>query len=91
MTLRYDKRGMHENSANLPHDKGDLFLFFKWENFVSDAGFAFKFLASRPKIDSDRIGIFGYSEGGSIALDVSQNQQLGTLAPKVLILAATAG
>jgi dienelactone hydrolase len=66
-------------------------LFCRWESFVNDATFAFKFLASRPKIDSDSVGIFGHSEGGSIALDVSQNQKFDAPAPKLLILAATAG
>ncbi|NNE41036.1 MAG: alpha/beta hydrolase [Marinicaulis sp.] len=54
--LMYDKRG-------LGRSEGD-FETASYANFVEDGLHAVKALRTRPEIDSDKIGLFGFSEGG---------------------------
>ncbi len=94
-TLRYDKRGMHANSASLPTDPGKYSDFFRWDNFVGDATAVYRFLIEHPGVDTKRSGILGHSEGGLIALAAAerlrQNATPAIPAPAVLVLAATPG
>lgn len=57
--LRYDKRGVGSSSGN--------FATASFEDLVSDAAVAFRYLKSRPEADRHRLGVIGHSEGGSIA------------------------
>ena len=90
-TLRFDKRGMYANSAELPADQNKLSDFFRFENFVSDARAAHDFLSNQPQLDPKRIGILGHSEGGLLALIVADQLQDEGHAPATLILIGTAG
>jgi dipeptidyl aminopeptidase/acylaminoacyl peptidase len=87
-SLRFDKRGMYANGATLPQDHGQWPAFFTWQAMVGDARAALALLATHPAIAKERIGVFGHSEGGLIALDLATHDQRP---PKVLILAATPG
>ena len=87
-SLRYDKRGMHENRHTLPKHQDELSDFFSWSAFVYDAHAAFAFLRTYPGIASDRVGVFGHSEGGLLALDFANQYRPQ---PKLLILASTPG
>ena len=87
-SLRFDKRGMHANIKDLPQDPVALREFMAWENFVTDARMAYRWLASAPDVDSERVGVAGHSEGGLIALQMSQQKRV---APKVLVLLSTPG
>lgn len=87
-TLRYDKRGMGAVSGTLPTDPQVLLDFVRWEHFVGDAEAALGVLRAQDGIDAGRIGIFGHSEGGLIALDLAAS---GRIAPAALVLAATPG
>jgi dienelactone hydrolase len=57
--LRYDKRGVGGSSGDLSTATFD--------DLVSDAVAAFRYLEARPNVDPKRVGIIGHSEGGSIA------------------------
>ncbi|MFO7588692.1 MAG: alpha/beta fold hydrolase [Gemmatimonadota bacterium] len=57
--LRYDDRGVGES-------EGD-FAAATSRDFASDAAAAVYWLAGRPEIDPDRIGILGHSEGALVA------------------------
>jgi uncharacterized protein len=65
--LRYDKRGVGESSGDLSTASFD--------NLVSDAAAAFRYLHARPNVDPKRVGIIGHSEGGSIAPAVAAVDQ----------------
>jgi len=87
-SLRYDKRGMHANRSTLPARRDELPSFFDWSAFVADAQAALRFLGGQPTVVADRVGIFGHSEGGLIALVAASHAQQR---PKVLVLAGTPG
>lgn len=89
-TLRYDKRGMHANAAGLPSSPDKYAAYFDWNHFVDDAYAAYAFLRAQPSVDLQKTGLFGHSEGGTIALDLANRLQSGEK-PAMLILAATAG
>lgn len=57
--LRYDKRGVGGSTGDLNKASFD--------DLVSDASAAFRYLKTRPEVDIKRLGIIGHSEGGSIA------------------------
>ena len=65
--LRYDKRGVGSSSGT--------FATASFEDLVSDASFAFRYLKGRPEVDRHRVGIIGHSEGGSIAPAVAAGDQ----------------
>ena len=65
--LRYDKRGVGGSSGNLRTASFD--------DLVSDAAAAFRYLEARPDVDPKRVGIIGHSEGGSIAPAVAAVDQ----------------
>jgi dienelactone hydrolase len=90
-TLRFDKRGMYANAAELPKDKAKYGDFFTWENFVGDAVSAVKFLREQPEIDPDRVGILGHSEGGLLALEAARALQSEHHPLAVLTLISTPG
>jgi dienelactone hydrolase len=90
-SLRYDKRGEYANKTELPADKGEVAAFLEWSNFVGDAVAAWRFLREQPGIDRERIGIFGHSEGGVLALAAARQLLDEGEAPAVLVLAATPG
>lgn len=90
-SLRYDKRGEYANKAQLPADKDALVDFLDWDNFVDDAAAAWRFLRDQPGIDPRRVGIFGHSEGGVIALAAARRLLDAGEAPAALVLAATPG
>jgi Dienelactone hydrolase and related enzymes len=67
--LRYDDRGFGESTGN--------FTTATTEDFMHDALGAFDFLLSRDEIDSEKIGILGHSEGGTIAfMAAAQNPDI---------------
>ena len=57
--LRYDKRGVGSSSGN--------FATASFEDLISDAAVAFRYLKGRPEVDRHKLGVIGHSEGGSIA------------------------
>ena len=65
--LRYDKRGVGSSSGT--------FATASFEDLVSDAAVAFRYLKGRPEVDRHRVGIIGHSEGGSIAPAVAAGDQ----------------
>jgi fermentation-respiration switch protein FrsA (DUF1100 family) len=58
-TLRYDDRGVARSTGDYARATT--------ADFADDAEAAVRFLAARPEIARDRIGIMGHSEGGEIA------------------------
>lgn len=90
-SMRYDKRGMHANSASLPANPAQYAEFFRWENFVADAAAAFRFLAEHPGIDAARVAIAGHGEGGVVALAALENLAAAALEPRAVALLATPG
>lgn len=55
-SLRYDDRGFGESGGN--HMKSTV------QDFAADASAAIDFIAARPEVKNDAIGIVGHSEGG---------------------------
>jgi len=90
-SLRFDKRGMYANSAELPKDISQYGDFFSWENFVGDAAAAWRFLQQQPRIDPNRVGILGHSEGGILALQAASVLGAQGHPPVVLVLISTPG
>jgi dienelactone hydrolase len=90
-TLRFDKRGMYANKADLPKDIAAYGEFFSWKNFVGDAAAGWRFLAKQPHIDPKRVGILGHSEGGMLALEAAAVLKAEGHAPAALILVSTPG
>ncbi|WP_282607716.1 S9 family peptidase [Pelagibius sp. Alg239-R121] len=87
-SLRFDKRGLHANAKDLPQGPAELRTFMAWENFVADAEMGYRWLASDLEIDGERVGVAGHSEGGLIALEISQRRKVS---PRALVLLATPG
>lgn len=90
-TLRYDKRGMYANKAELPKEFAKYDDFFSWENFVGDAAAACRFLRQQPRVDPKCVGILGHSEGGMLALQAAGVLKTEGRAPAALILVSTPG
>jgi uncharacterized protein len=90
-TLRFDKRGMYANVGGLPKNPAAYGAFFSWENFADDAASAYRFLRDQKRIDGNRVGILGHSEGGLLALDVAQMLKADARPPAALILVSTPG
>ena len=68
--IRYDDRGVEQSTGN--HGKSTT------TDFAMDANSIFQYAKTLDKIDKDKIGIIGHSEGGMIApLVASQNVDLG--------------
>jgi pimeloyl-ACP methyl ester carboxylesterase len=88
-TLRYDKRS--SDKTQIPTDTDAIAAFLDWNNIVGDAVAAWRFLREQPGIDRQRVGIFGHSEGGVLALAAAQQLLDAGEAPAVLVLAATPG
>jgi uncharacterized protein len=65
--LRYDKRGVGKSAGDLGKAT--------FEDLVSDANAAFRYLKSRPEVDRRRLGVIGHSEGGSIAPAVAATDE----------------
>lgn len=66
--LRYDDRGFGKSTGD--------FSMGTTENFARDAGSAVNFLRDIKKIDQNKIGIIGHSEGGTIAPMVASNPKV---------------
>lgn len=75
--LIYDKRGVSESGG----DWRDA----SFDDLTGDAVAALDWLAARPEIDSTRVGIYGHSQGGSIA------PLIATRWPRIAFVAAGAG
>lgn len=75
--LIYDKRGVGESSGDW---RGSSF-----DDLAADAAAGLDWLAARPEIDASRIGIYGHSQGGSIAPLIASRW------PRVAFVAAGAG
>lgn len=90
-SLRFDKRGMYANAADLPQDISKYGDFFSWENFVGDAAAACRFLRQQSRIDPNRVGILGHSEGGLLALEAAAVLAAQGHRPAVLVLISTPG
>ncbi|MVT10469.1 alpha/beta hydrolase family protein [Chitinophaga tropicalis] len=58
-TLRWDDRGVGESTGN--YDSSTIY------NFAGDVRTAISWLRQRPDIDTNAIGLLGYSEGGVVA------------------------
>lgn len=65
--LRYDKRGVGASSGDLSKATFD--------DLVSDAVTAFRYLKFQPGVDRRHLGVIGHSEGGSIAPAVAVNDK----------------
>ncbi len=91
-SLRYDKRGMHANAADMPKNVAALTQFARWDFQVGDAAAAWRFLGAQTGIDSGRVGVFGHSEGGMIALELAAGaDETHRVRPAAIVLAATPG
>jgi hypothetical protein len=77
--LRYDDRGVAAS--------GGVFATATSDDLARDAEAALSWLASRPEVDGDRVGIVGHSEGGLIAPLVASRSEL----PAFLVLLAGPG
>jgi pimeloyl-ACP methyl ester carboxylesterase len=67
-SLIYDKRGVGASTGD--HDKSGM------NDFAGDALAAVDFLATRPQIDRQQIGIFGNSAGGWVAAIVANRTKV---------------
>lgn len=67
-SLIYDKRGVGASTGD--HDKSGM------NDFAEDALAALKFLATRPDIDSQQIGLHGNSAGGWVAAIVASRTKI---------------
>jgi len=76
-TLSFDKRGVEVDSNGYIRATAD--------DFLMDADSAVNFLASRPEVDKNRIGILGHSEGALIG----ERTALGNKHVRGLILMAS--
>lgn len=56
--LAYDKRGSGQSEGDFTFD---------FEQLADDAGIVARYLADHAEIDSDRVGLVGYSQGGWVA------------------------
>ncbi|MGH7087766.1 MAG: alpha/beta hydrolase family protein, partial [Stellaceae bacterium] len=90
-SLRCDKRGVDANKGEMPKDPRARADFVDWDNFVDDAAAAWRFLRDQPGIDPQRVGIFGHSEGGVIALAAARRLLDAGETPAALVLASTPG
>lgn len=67
--LRYDDRGVGQSTGN--------FGLATSANFALDALAVFDYLASRPEVASNKVGIVGHSEGGTIVfMAAAQNPEV---------------
>ncbi|MBS4201024.1 alpha/beta hydrolase [Bacillus sp. FJAT-49732] len=71
VTLRYDKRGVGES-------EGSLLKTGLWDA-VSDAEHALEFLASHPRVDSNRIIVLGHSEGCIVGTALNERRPVNGL------------
>ncbi|MFB7653713.1 MULTISPECIES: alpha/beta hydrolase family protein [unclassified Streptomyces] len=65
--LSYDKRGVGTSSGDWR--KATL------EDFAADAAAALTFLRAQPEVQSTRVGMFGHSEGGWVALRATAGRE----------------
>ncbi len=75
--LRYDKRGIGKSTGSYAQATS--------RDFADDAGAAFAYLKTRPRVNARKIGLIGHSEGGLIAPMVAANS------PDVAFLVLLAG
>jgi len=75
--LRYDDRGVGSSTGD--HEGATI------SDFTADARAAIDYLESRDDVDSERIGLFGHSEGGVYAA------KLGASDPRVAYIGMMAG
>ncbi|MGH6949358.1 MAG: alpha/beta hydrolase family protein, partial [Vitreimonas sp.] len=75
--LIYDKRGVRESGGDWQQSSFD--------DLAADAAAGLDWLAARPEIDAARIGIYGHSQGGSIAPLIAARW------PRIAFVAAGAG
>ncbi|MFC5466404.1 alpha/beta hydrolase family protein [Lederbergia graminis] len=75
--LRFDYRGQGESDGE--------FVDFTIESGLADARAALQFLAEQPEVDSDRLGVVGFSLGGMLAVQLASETEcvraLSLLAP----------
>jgi uncharacterized protein len=90
-TLRFDKRAVMTYAEHWPREAKELDAFFAFENFTGDAAAAYRYLRGHERIDAERVGLLGHSEGGLIALQLASDLAGGGEAPAAVILAGTAG
>ena len=88
-SLRFDKRVTGNARKLIPRTQNELSEYCSWEYFVGDAEEAFRFLQKQPEIVAKSTGIFGHSEGGMLALQMSN--ELKSNPPAVLVIAGTPG
>ncbi len=70
VALIYDKRGVGQSTGDWQQSG--------FEDLADDAVAGIRFLAAQPEVDPNRIGIYGHSQGGTIApLVASRAQTLG--------------
>ena len=85
-TLSYDKRGVGASDGK-PHEWRE----FSFTNLAADAVAGYGFLQSDPRIDGDRVGFFGGSQGGWVvslaATHVESPAFVMMVSPSVLTVA----
>jgi pimeloyl-ACP methyl ester carboxylesterase len=89
-SLRYDKRGV-SSTAPIPSDPDQAKAFLRWSSYEDDAVRAYLALGGQKDIDARRVGIFGHSEGGLLAIAAAQTLSTQGHAPATVILASTPG
>lgn len=65
--LRYDKRGVGASTGD--------FREARFNDLLEDAACAFRYLRTRPEVDSRRVGAIGHSEGGTLAPAVASMEK----------------
>lgn len=76
-SLIYDKRGVNESGGDWRQASFD--------DLAADAAAGLDWLAARPEIDAARIGVYGHSQGGTIAPLIASRW------PRIAFVAAGAG
>jgi dienelactone hydrolase len=61
MAIRFDASGFGESEGTIERD-------FRLSNYIQDADAVYQYVVSRPDVDARRIGIWGHSMGGMVAV-----------------------
>ncbi len=68
VTLRYDHRGIGDSQLETGQQ-------LSWEDMVSDAREALKYLSERQEVDANRLAVVGHDMGGVIAMKVAASDE----------------
>ena len=84
VTFRFDKRAVASYANQWPKSPDQIGPFFSWTNHIGDAMAAWRTMQESSLVDNSQCAILGHSEGGLIALSMSQK-----VTPRALVLVGT--